>query len=58
VLCEVVKIIKDDVYCWEDWTQWYKFRVHTEVFLEDKKEEFEEMRGELLKLRPPSERIL
>jgi hypothetical protein len=26
---EVVKIIKDDVHCWEDWTQWYKFWAHT-----------------------------
>jgi hypothetical protein len=29
---EVVKIIKDDVYYWEDWTQWYGFWIDTEVF--------------------------
>jgi hypothetical protein len=51
---EVVKIIKDDVNYWGDWTQWYKFWVDTEGFLEDKKEELEEMIGELLKFRPPS----
>jgi hypothetical protein len=45
-----VKIIQDDVHCWEDSTQWYKFWVYTEVFLEDQKEEFEEMIEELLKL--------
>jgi hypothetical protein len=43
---EVVKIIKDAIHCWEDWTQWNGFWVHTEDFMEDKKEEFEEMIGD------------